>query len=331
MSTRKWSLIAILPVLASAIVLSIVVVRMVTSDPSESPSLVVDEDEQIEPVGNNPSSFVDEAPKLPVEVDVARSQLIVVGSIKGELGREFIPFVEEPANTPTDFEPAHGVGTIRYRFEVDRFIKGKRSTNELIVQVIDYIKLPIGETMVLMLVPWRQDSYQPSVWTAVSEDGGVLRYANGSPADAGSARTLDEYSEWLASIVAYQAEQGPPVPLAVPIIQAGDRISPAHYLGLGGSIDVIVANGRDGRTAQLDNISRSNLLSTLEGDILVETATLGGEEGNLTVTFKLAGGHIWEFEYDARTGTIIYPPAGLQAQLSAASRNVLQPAVATVQ
>ena len=80
MSTRKWSLIAILPVLASAIVLSIVVVRMVTSDPSESPSLVVDEDEQIEPVGNNPSSFVDEAPKLPVEVDVARSQLIVVGS-----------------------------------------------------------------------------------------------------------------------------------------------------------------------------------------------------------------------------------------------------------
>ncbi len=185
--------------------------------------------------------------------------------------------------------------------------------------------------MVLSLVPWLKDSYQPSAWTAVSEDGGTLRYANGLPAEVGSVKTLDQYAELLAAVVAEQASGGPPVPLAIPLIQPGDLISPARFLGLGDSAEVSISKADSSDSTELEPGMRSVLMSSLEEDILVEAATLGGREGNLTITFKLTDGHVWEFEYDPTTGSIIYPPGGLQAKLTKASKDALRPALSRVQ
>ncbi|MEX2159615.1 MAG: hypothetical protein WEB04_09465 [Dehalococcoidia bacterium] len=273
---------------------------------------------QLSPLG-------DYAPPPDEPTDVSRSQIIAIGTVTRELDGEFIP-----ADNPEEYavsDPPHGVETRRYAFEVERYIKGAGApgSRELILQTLMDLQLEPGGRLLLLLVPWREGTYQPG-WSTLYESGGVVRNARGDAVEEAAGLSLDGYADRLAAIVALHARDGAPGALAAPSVLPGETMTPAHLLGLRTTTRVDIS--RAGATVRLPDEALSALLPTFEEPVTVETAPAERSAGNVSLTFHLAGGNSWTFEYDPSTGAAIHPLLALQTIVPEAQRALLAAAIA---
>lgn len=335
MSTRRWSLIALAPVLASLGVLAFVLFRAATSvtpaqqvqDSRVGPNVLSNADSRNEQGSSSPLSDV---PRMEEETEVSRSQIIAIGTVSRALGDVLIP--------PTGYEPSEtdqtfpGIRTMTFEFEVARYIEGKANGEKktIVLQINEGVQLEVGERTLVMLVPWLEGTYQASEWKAFTEDDEVVRYLDGTPAPEASSLTLDQYADRLEAIVAKHAASGAPTALAVPPILPGQEISASHFLGLRGANSIRVSD-RGSTEVSLNAAEIESLLAAMEEPIQVEAASFPEAARTARVTFQLADGHVWEFQYDPSTGTVVYPASGLQAGLPDAARSALEPALVRAQ
>lgn len=338
---REWAL-ALVPILASIGVLVFVVIRL-SSSSETGPTA----DVPVNPEGrgasasqggaeiaatpspgqNEPLDFAlsDLMPRRPEGDDVSRSHLIVVGRITSEIGKEFFAQLLEPSITPGPHEPERGVHTTKYAFEVERYVKGRspNGTNTLTLQVLDgWPPVNLNERLLLLLVPWKEGTYQPGVWTTLTEHDGAVRFANRETVPEAEGMTLDQYGDRLAAVVEAQAGSGPPTPLAAVFPVPGESMTPAHFLALWMTESVQVTQpGKSSRT--LTSADAVALATEGESPIRIEEATIPPTARTVRLTIHLEDGHVWEFEYDPSTGTAVYPPLDIQAKLPSEAQTII--------
>lgn len=307
--------------------------------PGETPTEVPTEQTQsMSPASAQLSPLSDYPPPPDEATGVSRSQIIAIGTVTRELDGEFIPAENPQGIVYETWEPPHGVETRRYAFNVERYIKGAGASgsHELVLQTLTDLQLEPGGRLLLLLTPWREGTYQPGIWSTLYESDGVVRNALGDAVEEAEAAglslveaaglSLDGYADRLAAIVAQQGRDGAPVALAAPVLP-GEQMTPAHFLGLRTTTRVDISRA-GGAAVRLPDDALAALLPTFEEPITVEAAPVERSVDNVSVTFYLAGGNSWTFEYDPSTGAAIYAPLALQTIMPEAQRALLAAAIA---
>ena len=323
---------------AAVLLIAVVFAGAACTDGSQSAAIVgpTPTDVAIAPEGTPPivpasaqlSPLANYAPMPDEPTGVSRSQIIAIGTVTRELDGEFIPAENPQGIVFETWEPPHGVETRRYAFEVERYIKGAGApgSRELVLQTLMDLQLEPGGRLLILLVPYREGTYQPGIWSTLYESGGVVRNALDEAVEEAAGLSLDGYADRLAAIVAQQARDGAPVALAASLVLPGETMTPAHLLGLRTTTRVDIS--RAGATVRLPDDALAALLPTFEEPVTVETAPAERSAGNVSLTFYLAGGNSWTFEYDPSTGAAIHPLLGLQTIVPEAQRALLAAAIA---
>lgn len=318
MNKRDWWLSGI-PIAVSLVLVAIVATRIWLTDGGgdAEPSAVTSD------VGA--PRIADAPPVLPLDEEVGRSQLIVVGNVGDITSYETIPPVGMEANAPSATEPAHGVPTTLRPVRVERYIKGNGAPGDVItMQELAGSAMPSGRA-ILFLAPWMTNTYQPSVTASLSETKKGLVYADGTSMPELASTSLDQYSGTLANLVARQAASGAKVELAVPPPSPGDEVSLNHLLGTRSVTNIAVRIGNKQVTVN-DAGTLAKFADGLDATVKIEREAESMESAPVHLVLQLAGGNSWEFEYDPATGVIAYPAAALQATLPKAASALLNDA-----
>lgn len=331
LARKDWAL-GLIPVIASLAVLGYVVARVNSpgSPGYSAPVMSSGIDSSRQAAQERLDEIrTDLPPRPPEEIQVGRSQLIVLGTVGNVLSKGVIPPYGEPAAPATDTEPQHGVRVVRQALEIERYVKGGgRDRKTLVLQNLSDTAPLLQGRLLLMLVPWTEGTYQTSTWEALSEKAGVVQFANGEAVPEAAGMSLDGYAARLADLVSKQANVGAPVALAVPAPDPGDTVTLSHLLGFD-SLKLIRLEVAGNRLPDVNDRARvTELVSVFGQPLKVETAAVSDAAVLPKLTFVLDGGNSWDFAYDPQDGLLIYPAAGLQVQLPKSASVLISAALA---
>lgn len=265
-----------------------------------------------------------DAPVFPLDEQVARNHLIVVGMVDADAGtREYgrINYKSEGGSPPDSASQAPGLRTVLRTVAVERTVKGALppGTKTILVEELTGVQVAaVGGRYLFLLSPWHNDTYQAGVFGAVSLTDSPVSFASGESGAVGLATLAglspDDAVKKVAAVVEAQREQRVGT-LAIVRPMAGRPYNIAHMFSLAGAESVTV----DGRP--IEAAALAELRAQLEEPAFPAASSSTALK---SLVIQYASGQHLQIGLDTAMGQLVVPGDNVGVGFSGKAKSILR-------